>query len=105
LKKRLYYWIFGAGLAGGIVALLLILMLWFGSNYAYTLLVCLDRIPIELSVWMTDNLLTTEAIAPTREQIIFSDFIIVIASITQWALIGAVVGVLVGLIKRKGTGA
>jgi hypothetical protein len=92
---------FGTGTAGAIAAIILIVLLWYGNKSAMHLLVRLAKYPIEISIWLTDRLLSSEAIAPTRAEIIFSDVLIVLGFFIQYALIGAVIGVIFGKIPKR----
>jgi hypothetical protein len=101
LNRKLYLWFFGTGTAGGIAAIVLIILLWFGNRSAMHLLVCFDKYPVKISVWLTDRLLRSEAIAPTRAEIIVSDVLIVLTCFIQWALIGAVIGGIFAAIPKR----
>ena len=101
LNKRLYHWMFGSGTAGGITAIVLLMLLWFGNRSAMHLLVCFAKYPIEISVWLADRLLGSEAIAPTQAEIIVSDVLIVLTCFIQWALIGTVIGGIFAKIPKR----
>jgi hypothetical protein len=101
LNKRFYQWMFGTGTAGAMTAIILIVLLWYGNNSTTHLLVRFAKYPIEISVWLPDQLLSSEAIAPTRAQIMVSNVLIVLGCFIQYALIGAVIGVIFGKIPKR----
>ena len=91
----------GTGTAGGITAIILIVLLWYGNSSAFDLLVRFAKYPMEISVWLTERLVASKAIAPTRTEIIVSDVLLVLGCFIQYALIGAVIGVILGKIPKQ----
>jgi hypothetical protein len=80
----------GTEIAGGIATAVMVFLIHAGKRYAQVLLFRSAGIPAEFSDWVTNFILGSRSIAPTKEEIILFNTTLIPASILQWALIGIV---------------
>lgn len=77
------------------------LLMHNGEKYAQVLLFRFARIPAEFSDWLTRFILGSRGIAPTGEELILFNTTLILTSILQWALIGAVIGWLIPRLQKE----